>query len=128
MPASDIKILKLRSEEYREEADHLVSDKKWDLVLIAIRQHCELLLKYYALKLNGTYPRTHSLRELIGLLVKHKPDLYTLVKEETNLLRLARIEDAYISARYFPVRANEDDVVPLLSFTKEIFDERLSGL
>ena len=84
MPASDIKILKLRSEEYREEADHLVSDKKWDLVLIAIRQHCELLLKYYAFKLNGTYPRTHSLRELIRLLVKHKPDLNTLVKEETT--------------------------------------------
>ena len=128
MPASDIKILKLRSEEYREEADHLVSDKKWDLVLIAIRQHCELLLKYYALKLNGTYPRTRSLRELIKLLVKHEPRLNALIKDESHLLMLSRIEGAYISARYFPVRAKEEDVVPLLRFTKEVFDEQLSGL
>ena len=128
MPASDIEILKVRSEEYLEEAEYLVEKKKWDLAIIAIHQHCELLLKYYALKLNGTYPRTHSFRELIKLLVKHEPRLNALIKDESHLLRLSRIEDAYISARYFPVRAKEEDVLPLLRFTKEVFDEQLSGL
>lgn len=128
LPASDIEILKERSEDYLEEAERLVEEEKWDLSLVAIHQHCELLLKYISLKLNGTYPRTHSLRDLLKLLVKHEASLKSLIEEENNILRLARIEEAYISARYFPVRSGKEDVIPLLNFVKEVFDEYLSRL
>lgn len=128
LPASDIEILKERSEDYLEEAERLVEEEKWDLSLVAIHQHCELLLKYISLKLNGTYPRTHSLRDLLKLLVKHEASLKSLIEEENNILRLARIEEAYISARYFPVRSGKEDVIPLLKFVKEVFDEYLSRL
>ena len=100
MPASDIEILKERSSDYLTEAKRLTEEGKWDLAMVAIHQHCELLLKYYALKLNGSYPRTHSLRDLIRLLVKHKKELNELLNNEHNILKLARIEDAYISSRY----------------------------
>ena len=96
--------------------------------MVAIHQHRELLLKYYALKLNSSYPRTHSLRELIRLLVKHKKELNDLINNEYNILKLARLEDVYISSRYFPVRASEQDVVPLVRFVEDVFDEYLSGL
>ncbi len=128
MPASDIEILRERSSDYLAEAKRLVEEGKWDLAMVAIHQHCELLLKYYALKLNGSYPRTHSLRELIRLLVKHKKELNDLINNEPNILKLARLEDAYISSRYFPVRATKEDVVPLLRFVEDIFDEYISGL
>lgn len=128
MPASDIEILKERSDDYLEEAEYLIDKGKWDLALVAIQQHCELKLKYLALKLNGSYPRTHSLRELIKLLVKHDASLDELISNENNLLRLARIEEAYINARYFPVRATQEDTLPLLKFTKEVLDEYLSRL
>lgn len=128
LPASDIEILKERSEDYLEEAERLVEEEKWDLSLVAIHQHCELLLKYISLKSNGTYPRTHSLRDLLKLLVKHEASLKSLIEEENNILRLARIEEAYISARYFPVRSGKEDVIPLLKFVKEVFDEYLSRL
>ena len=128
MPASDIEILRERSSDYLAEAKRLVEEGKWDLAMVAIHQHCELLLKYYALKLNGSYPRTHSLRELIRLLVKHKKELNYLINNEPNILKLARLEDAYISSRYFPVRATKEDVVPLLRFVEDIFDEYISGL
>ena len=128
MPASDVEILKERSFDYLAESKRLVEEGKWDLAMVAIHQHCELLLKYYALKLNGSYPRTHSLRELIRLLVKHKKELNDLINNEYNILKLARLEDAYISSRYFPVRASEQDVVPLVRFVEDVFDEYLSGL
>ncbi|WMT45657.1 MAG: HEPN domain-containing protein [Cuniculiplasma divulgatum] len=98
------------------------------MAMVAIHQHRELLLKYYALKLNSSYPRTHSLRELIRLLVKHKKELNDLINNEYNILKLARLEDVYISSRYFPVRASEQDVVPLVRFVEDVFDECLSGL
>lgn len=128
LTASDIEILRERSEDYLIEAEHLFSKGKWDLAMVAVHQHCELLLKYHALRLNGTYPRTHSLRELIRILSNHKSDLNDLVNNEVYLLKLARIEDAYISARYYPVRASEEDVSPLLKFVEEVFDEYLSRL
>lgn len=128
MPASEIKILKERSDDYLEDAEHLIERQKWDLSLVAIHQHCELLLKYHALRLNGSYPRTHSLKELIRSLIKHDSRLEGLIRDENNLLRLSRIEDAYINARYFPVRSEKEDVVPLLKFVKDVLDEYLSRL
>ncbi len=128
MPASDVEILREKSSDYLAEAKRLVEEGKWDLAIVAIHQHCELLLKYYALKLNGSYPRTHSLRELIRLLVKHKKELNDLINNEPNILKLARLEDAYISSRYFPVRATKEDVLPLLRFVEDVFDEYISGL
>jgi HEPN domain-containing protein len=128
MPASDIEILREKSSDYLTEAKRLVQEGKWDLSMIAIHQHCELLLKYYALKLNGSYPRTHSLRELIRMLVKHKKELNDLVNNEHNILKLARPDDAYISSRYFPVRALKEDAVPLLRFVEDVFDGYFSGL
>ena len=128
MPASDIEILLERSSDYLTEAKRLVEEEKWELAIVAMHQHCELLLKYYALKLNGSYPRTHSLRDLIRLLLKHKKELSDLVNNENNVLRVARIEDAYISSRYYPVRASAEDVLPLIGFVEDVFDEYLTGL
>lgn len=128
MPASDIEILLERSSDYLTEAKRLIEEEKWDLAMDAMHQHCELLMKYYALKLNGSYPRTHSLRELIRLLLKHKKELSDLVNNENNVLKLARIEDAYISSRYYPVRASAEDGLPLIRFVEDVFDEYFRGL
>ena len=128
MPASDIEISREKSFDYLAESKRLVEEGKWGLAMVAIHQHCELLLKYYALKLNNSYPRAYSLRELIRLLVKHKKELNDLINNEYNILKLARLEDVYISSRYFPVRASEQDVVPLVRFVEDVFDECLSGL
>ena len=116
MPASDIEILREKSSDYLTEAKRLVQEGKWDLAMVAIHQ------------LNGSYPRTHSLRELIRLLVKHKKELNDLINNEHNILKLARLEDAYISSRYFPVRALKEDAVPLLRFVEDVFDGYFSGL
>ena len=45
-----------------------------------------------------------------------------------NILKLDRLDDAWISSRHFQVRANREDVVPLLRFVADIFDEYISGL
>lgn len=45
MPASDVEILRERSFDYLAESKRLVEEGKWDLAMVAIHQHCELLLK-----------------------------------------------------------------------------------
>ena len=106
----------------------MVEGGEWDLAMVAIHQHRELLLKYYALKLNSPYPRAYSLRDLIRLLVKHKKELSDLINNEYNILKLTKLEGAYISSRYSSVRSSEEDVVPLARFVEDVFDECLSGL
>ncbi|MDS0257181.1 HEPN domain-containing protein, partial [Thermoplasmatales archaeon AK] len=128
LSAEEAEVLKQRSYDYLDNAEYLVTQRKWDLAVVSMHQHCELLLKYHALRITGSYPRTHSLRELIRLLTKHDSRLNGLLSSELNLLKLSKLEDSYISSRYYPVKATEEDAIMLIKFVREVFDEYLSGL
>lgn len=122
MSSSEIEILRIRSHEYLEEVDWLVEREKWDLAMSSLHLHCELLLTSRLLELGATYPRTHSLKELVKILSKFKPDVLELISVENNILRLSRLEEGYISSRYLPIRYSREDVLPLQKFVKEVFD------
>ena len=126
MTMEEVEILGTRSHEYLEEAVRLVLDKKWDLAMSSLYLHCELALKSRLLEFGETYPRTHSLRELIRILSKFDPRFSVLLSDENSILRLSRLEEGYISARYLPVRYSSEDVEPLLRFIKEVFDGYIS--
>ena len=64
----EVEILRNRSHEYLEEAERLVLDKKWDLAMSSLHLHSELGLKSRLLEFGATYPRAHSMRELIRIL------------------------------------------------------------
>ena len=126
MTMEEVEILGTRSHEYLEEAERLVLDKKWDLAMSSLYLHCELALKSRLLEFGATYPRTHSLRELIRILSKFDPRFSVLFSNENSILRLSRLEEGYISARYLPVRHSSEDVDPLLRFIKEVFGGYIS--
>ena len=126
MATDEVEILKLRSFEYLEEAERLIQEKKWDLSMSSLHLHCELLLKSKLLEVGATYPRTHSLRELIRILSKFNDKVLNLLTDENSILRLSRLEEGYISSRYLPVRYSEEDVLPLWRFVKGVFDGHIS--
>ena len=126
MTMEEVEILGTRSHEYLEEAERLVLDKKWDLAMSSLYLHCELALKSRLLEFGETYPRTHSLRELIRILSKFDPRFSVLLSDENSILRLSRLEEGYISARYLPVRHSSEDVEPLFRFIKEVFGGYIS--
>ena len=126
MATDEVEILRLRSVEYLEEAERLIQEKKWDLAMSALHLHCELLLKSKLLEVGATYPRTHSLRELLRILSRFNEKVLSLLTDENSILRLSRLEEGYISSRYLPVRYSEEDVLPLWRFVKGVFDGYIS--
>ena len=122
MTLDEANILKTRSFEYLEEAERLVENKKWDLAMSALHLHCELGVKSRLLEFGATYPRTHSLRELLRIFSKFDQKVSILLTDENSILRLSRLEEGYISSRYLPVRYSSEDVEPLLRFIREKFD------
>lgn len=121
-------ILCRRSQEFLEESQRLSEEDKWELAGFMLQQHCELLLKCKLLKLEGSYPRTHSLRDLLRRLENYSDEVGKVTVSEENYLQLARLEDFYISTRYRPTAFEPRDVEPALKFVKEVFDEAILQL
>lgn len=73
----------------------------------------------------GEVPRTHSVRELLGIVAESSPELRAKVRAfaRSNRERLRLLDDAYISARYLPSRYGREDAEALVGTGKEI--ERL---
>ncbi len=122
MGMQEEEILKLRSDEYLEETLHLVSVGKYDLAISAIHLHCDLRIRSSILRRGVPYPKTHSLKELIKIVEKLDNKVSFLLSNPDNLLRKSRIEEGYISSRYFPIRFGKDDVAPLLKFVQDVYD------
>lgn len=119
-------ILKLRSDEYLEEAIRLASNEKYDLAMSALHLHCELRIRSIMLKKGIPYPKKHSLKELIRIFEKIDDKAGILLSNQDYLLRISRIEEGYMGSRYFPIRYNRDDVEPLLEFIQVVYDRYIN--
>lgn len=117
----EAEILKKRAEAFLHNAGKLIKDKEWDLAIFNLEQFCQLILKYKLLVKKGSYPRTHSLRVLIRILAQDNPELLELVENENNLHYIARLEEAYIVARYLPYIFEEKEVMDIYRFVMEVF-------
>jgi HEPN domain-containing protein len=117
----EAEVLKKRAEAFLRNAERLIKDKEWDLAIFNLEQFCQLILKYKFLIKKGSYPRTHSLRTLIRILAQDNPELLELVESEKNLHYVARLEEAYIVARYLPYIFEEKEVKDVYRFVMEVF-------
>ncbi len=124
----DLDTLRQKTELYLEESQRMIEEKKWVLAAIALHQHCEYLLKYKALQLTGTVPKTHSLKSLIKFLEKHNVMVRQLLLDRTYSFRLTRIEGAYLLSKITSVKYNRDVLLPLFDFTRDVFDNLVGGI
>jgi HEPN domain-containing protein len=117
----EAEIIKKRAEAFLRNAGRLIDENEWDLAIFSLEQYCQLLLKYKLLILQGSYPRTHSLRRLIREIGKFNKDVLRLVEDVEYLHYIARLEEAYISSRYLPYTYEEKEVKDISKFVMEVF-------
>lgn len=128
MSFEEAEVLRERAEDFLRVAERLVEEGTYDLAAFHVEQYCQLYLKYKLLVKTGTYPRTHSLARLVKALLEMAPGLKPLLDLPENAIQLARIEDAYIGARYLPRRYFKAEIETMLYFVREVFKPLVEGV
>ncbi len=119
--------MKRRANAFLRNASRLIEEGEYDLAAFSLEQYCQLILKYRLLVLEGSYPRTHSLRRLIRMLGRHDSRVLELVENIQNLHYIARLEEAYIASRYLPLVYEEKEVRDLYNFVVRVFKPLVEG-
>jgi HEPN domain-containing protein len=117
----EAELLRSRAESFLRNAQRLIEEGEADIAIFSLEQYCQLILKYKLLVYTGSYPRTHSLRQLIRELGRVDPRILVLVNDVKNLHYVARLEEAYISSRYLPYKYTIEEVKDIGRFILEVF-------
>jgi HEPN domain-containing protein len=109
-----------RSRRFCETASMQIERGFYDLAVFSLEQGLQLFLKACLLKLGADYPRTHSVRKLLELIVKVSGS-----EAISDLLRkfsveLGALEDAYITSRYVPRSYSPEEVERLKKVVEEV--------
>ncbi|NHW44872.1 MAG: HEPN domain-containing protein [Candidatus Verstraetearchaeota archaeon] len=109
-----------RSRRFCETASMQIERGFYDLAVFSLEQGLQLFLKACLLKLGADYPRTHSVRKLLELIVKVSGG-----EAISDLLRkfsveLGALEDAYITSRYVPRGYSPEEVERLRKVVEEV--------
>ena len=121
MSFEEAELLRSRAESFLRNAQRLIEEGEADIAIFSLEQYCQLILKYKLLVYTGSYPRTHSLRQLIRELGRVDPRILVLVNDVKNLHYVARLEEAYISSRYLPYEYTIEEVKDISRFVLEVF-------
>ncbi|MEM2275158.1 MAG: HEPN domain-containing protein [Thermofilum sp.] len=117
----EVRLLCGRAEGFLRNAEHLISVGEWDLAAFSLEQYCQLALKCKLLLEAGSCPRARSLRRLVRELGRLAPGPLTLLEDGVSLHYVARLEEAYVAARYMPYSYEEREVKSLYRFVVEKF-------
>lgn len=112
-----------RSRDFSETADYQINNHLFDLATFSLQQALELFLKSKILAQGAEYPKTHSVRKLLKLLLEITTEnKRAIVKEilDRHLLELGILEDAYITSRYVTREFSREEVEILSKTVKEI--------
>jgi HEPN domain-containing protein len=112
-----------RSKDFLETAEYQIGKGFYDLAAFSLEQALQLFLKAKVLAEGVDYPRTHSVRALLEILLELVPvDKKSSVKGvlENYLLELGVLEDAYITSRYLMREFTRQEVEKLAKAVKEI--------
>lgn len=112
-----------RSRDFLETAEYQTSKGFYDLAAFSLEQALQLFLKAKVLAEGVDYPRTHSVRALLGMLSELVPENEKSTIRgilEDYLLELGMLEDAYITSRYVMREFTRQEVEKLTKAVKEI--------
>ena len=126
----EVEVLRRRSLEFLEEARIALRRGSFDIACFLAEQALQLYLKSILLELVGDYPRTHSVRRLLGEVNRllNSSELEEFIR--VNRIRLSVLEDAYLMARYFIKeysREDAEDMIKLVKETINIIDKVIGG-
>lgn len=123
MRREEIEKLLRRSGEFMNAAEFHYSRGCFDLAAFNLEQASQLFLKARLLEEGIDFPKIHTLRRLFLLLGEAlgRSEEFRLFAAE-NSLEFASLEDAYITARYFPREFEREEVDRLKKFVKEMME------
>jgi len=124
---TEVELLKKRSKEFLEEAKIALERGSYDVACFLAEQSLQLYLKSVLLKLVGDYPRTHSIRRLLGEIVRITDNVEIKEHARENRIRLSNLEDAYLMARYFIKEYLGEDAADMIKTAEETM-ERIRGI
>ncbi len=118
----EVEVLRKRTLEFLEEAQIALERGSYDLACFLSEQALQLYLKSTLLMIIGDYPRTPSMRRLLGELnrIMVSKELEDFIK--ANRARLIALEDAYLMARYFTSEYSREDAEDMVKLAKETID------
>lgn len=123
MRTEEVELLKDRAEAFLDNAAYNYQNARYDLAAFNLEQAVQLYIKTKLLELIGEFPRTHNLVILLKELssVYKEREVAAFIKAE--MLRLTKLTDVYITARYYTREFFEEEVKDLCDFAM-----RLKGL
>ena len=126
MSGERVNVIKDRAHAFLNLARELIS-RRLDLSSFNVHQACQLRIEASLLRLTGEMPRTHRIRELLGMLARRleglgfKEDalrIVDFVRERNGVL--VDVESAYTESRY-GVGGIAGSVVEMLRMAEELF-------
>lgn len=121
MRIKEISILLERSRKFMDAAEYHYSKGDYDLAIFNMEQSLQLFLKAKLLECGLEFPKTHTLRKLFLLLGEYlelKDEFEQFVRKRS--IEFSSLEDAYITARYFPREFERDEAERLKDFAVEV--------
>jgi HEPN domain-containing protein len=110
-----------RAERFYSLGKRLLEEETLDLAAFHFQQAAELWLKYQLFEELGDYPKTHSLKALIGDL----PAVSNLESELKSLFDqridvISNLQNAYITSRYLPGDFRQKEVKNMQELVTEL--------
>lgn len=112
-----------RSKQFLETAKFQIKKGFFSLAVFSLEQALQLSLKSKMLASGVDYPRTHSVRTLLEMLLELAPEEErATVKQilDSYLLELGMLEDAYITSRYVRREFRKEEADVLMRVVKEV--------
>lgn len=110
-----------RSKDFMETAEYQMNKGFYDLAAFSLEQALQLFLKAKLLAEGVEYPRTHSVRALLEILLRvvaeNRRDVVKGVLEN-YMLELSVLEDAYITSRYVMRDFTREEIERLVKAVK----------
>jgi HEPN domain-containing protein len=116
MHKEEVELFLKRAKNFLDGAKERFQKEDWDLTCFMAEQSVQLLIKAIILEKGGETPKTHSIRNLFGL-------LYQLTKDKAfkyDRKALIFLESAYLNSRYFNFVYEKEDAKEALKIAEEV--------
>jgi len=116
----EIEFLKERGKEFWERGFEDFQKQRYNLCILDFEQALQLWLKYLIFLKAGDFPKTHYLTELIKEVIEiYEIEILKKFYHE-NILSIKEIEDAYITARYYPRKFTREEAEAVIRLSSEL--------
>jgi HEPN domain-containing protein len=112
-----------RSKQFLETAKYQIGKGFFSLAVFSLEQALQLSLKSKMLASGVDYPRSHSVRTLLEMLLDLVPEVEKVTIRQildSYLLELGMLEDAYITSRYVRREFRREEAEVLMRVVKEV--------